>query len=673
MGRPVVLSNGQLFVGLDESGLVHDFYYPYVGLDNLTNARSTQHKIGVWAGSVTDGGSNGGGQFHWTNDGTWQMTVTYRPHAMMSSIHMHSDTLGVSLDFQDFVDSEYNAFVRHISVTNDRDDERDIRIFMHQVFQISRAGRADTAMYVPDDDYILDYKGRCCLLIAGKQSSVEGSDNGGIDSADKEASIISFDQYSVGNYAIEGKAGTYMDAEDGELSGNAVEHGGVDSVLRFRNVTAGKGSFLVDYWIVAADSQTDAQVIHTYFKYHPIKHRLATSEQYWGEWLAAGNAKAASIAIEDAKKTEIETSLLVIKAHCDARGSILASGDSSIFNYGRDYYCYCWPRDAAYALWPLIRLGHFDEAKRFFEFARDTMHRDGYLMHKYQPDRAIGSTWHPLVHGKAKELAIQEDETAIVIYLIGEYYRRSKDKALLLSFYDSFISPCADFMTQYIDSSTGLPHASYDLWEQKFQTTTYTVSTVIAGLDTAAFLATEAGHPDDAIRWQKVANNIRGSLKALYHPDGYFRKGFLLQDNGDLQYDDTLDISNLYGPYMFSGLAFDDEMIVSSLEHVEKYLLNTSPIGGVIRFPGDGYFLAKQQYGGNPWIVCTLWLAQLYIAGGRIEEARGLISWSEQRALPSGVLSEQFDPENGFAIGVTPLVWSHAEYINTVLDLHQKQ
>ena len=48
MGRPVVLSNGQLFVGLDERGLVHDFYYPYVGLENLANARSSQHKIGVW-------------------------------------------------------------------------------------------------------------------------------------------------------------------------------------------------------------------------------------------------------------------------------------------------------------------------------------------------------------------------------------------------------------------------------------------------------------------------------------------------------------------------------------------------------------------------------------------------------------------------------------------------
>ena len=657
MGRPVVLSNGQLFVGLDESGLVHDFYYPYVGLDNLTNARSSQHKIGVWVDN----------QFHWTNDGSWEIGVAYQPHAMMSDITMKSKGLGVTLHLQDFVDSDNNAFVRHITVTNDRDNEREIRVFMHQVFQISRAGRADTAMYVPDDHYILDYKGRCCLLIAGKLSRPE---TGGTKDDD-----ASFDQYSVGNYAIEGKAGTFMDAEDGELSGNAVEHGGVDSVLRFSNVTPGKGSFEISYWIVAADSQTDAQVVHTYLKYYPIKDRIDKSENYWKNWLEPTNGRSPILdALDDEQRKELDISMLVIKAHCDARGSILASGDSSIFNYGRDYYCYCWPRDAAYALWPLIRMGHFEEAKHFFEFARDTMHRDGYLMHKYQPDRAIGSTWHPLVHGRNKELAIQEDETAIVIYMIGEYYRRSQDKAFVAGFFDTFVAPCADFMTHFVDKSTGLPHASYDLWEQKFSTSTYTVSTVIAGLDTAAYLAEQVEHPDDAIRWRKAADGFRKGLSALYHPDGYFRKGLLLKDDGNLEYDDTLDISNLYGPFMFSGLAQDDEMIVNTLKHVEEKLLNTSPIGGVIRFPGDGYFLAKSQYGGNPWIVCTLWLAQIYLTVGRVQEGRDLIKWARDRALPSGSLSEQFDPENGFAIGVTPLVWSHAEFINTVLDLtHVKQ
>jgi len=36
-------------------------------------------------------------------------------------------------------------------------------------------------------------------------------------------------------------------------------------------------------------------------------------------------------------------------------------------------------------------------------------------------------------------------------------------------------------------------------------------------------------------------------------------------------------------------------------------------------------------------------------------------------------LPEQVNPEDGKPISVTPLVWSHAEYINTVLDLSHKK
>jgi GH15 family glucan-1,4-alpha-glucosidase len=633
------LSNGQLFVGLDENGLVHDFYYPYVGLDNLTNARSSQHKIGVWID----------GRFSWTNDGTWDVSVNVAEDALVSDITMISKDLQVTVQFRDFVDPEYNALIRCAKITNNADYKRDIRLFMHQVFQISRAGRADTAMYVPDDHYILDYKGRCCLLMAGKIM-----DDG------------SFDQYAVGNYGIEGKDGTFRDAEDGELSGNAVEHGGVDSVLRFRQEVEGGQWFGVDYWIVAADSQSDAQVVHTHLKYYPIEQRLEKVRQYWRDWLGANPERLG--ALTSAQRIALQKSLLVIKAHCDERGSILASGDSSIFNFGRDYYCYCWPRDAAYAVWPLIRLGHLDEAKKFFDFARDTMHRDGYLMHKYQPDRAIGSTWHPLLHGRHKELAIQEDETAIVIYMIGEYYRVSHDKTYVMNMYDSFITRCADFMTDYVDEATGLPHASYDLWEQKFLTSTYTVCTVIAALRTASELADMAERPDDSLRWQRAADKMLSGLDALYHPDGYFRKGFLLQEDGSLSYDDTLDISNLYGPFMFAQLPKDDPRMMSTFSHVEKRLLNTTPIGGVIRFEGDGYFLSKQQYKGNPWIVCTLWVAQYYLHLGDVAKAQELIAWTLARGYASGSLSEQFDPDTGLALGVTPLVWSHAGLVDILLD-----
>ena len=640
MGRPVVLSNGQLFVGLDESGLVHDFYYPYVGLENLTNARSSQHKIGVWVDDT----------FKWTDDGSWQISVDFEDEALISVVTLSSETLQVSLLLQDYIDPEYNALVRHITITNHADHERDVRLFMHQVFQISSMGRADTAMYVPDDHYLLDYKGRYCLLIAGQFS----------DNTD-------FDQYAVGNYAIEGKAGTFKDAEDGELSDNPVEHGGVDSVLRFRKMVAAGADESLDYWIIAAASQSDCQKIHGSFRAQDMNDRLVSARKYWTEWMGTTD-----VPLPDYNKRSLTHSLLVVKAHCDERGSVLASGDSSIFNYGRDYYCYCWPRDAAYALWPMIRLGHFDEARRFFDFARDTMHKDGYLMHKYQPDRAVGSTWHPLVHGRRKELAIQEDETASVIFIMNEYYEASQDSTTINALYHSFIVPCANFMTQFIDKATGLPHASYDLWEEKFLTSTYTVTVVIAGLLAAAKLAKVVESPDDAIRWQKAAHAIRDRLDTLYQ-DGYFVKGYLLQPDGSLQYDMTLDISNLYGPYMYAGLALDDKRLLSTAVEVEKRLLGTSPIGGVIRYENDNYFLTKRQYKGNPWHVTTLWLAQYYAGNGRIDEARNLLKWSLDREIESGVLSEQYDPENGAPLSVAPLVWSHAELINTILDTSEPE
>lgn len=641
MGRPVVLSNGQLFVGLDENGLVHDFYYPYVGLENLTNARSSQHKIGIWAD----------GNFKWTDDGSWEVSVDFEVDALISDITLRNRELAVSLHLQDYIDNETNALIRHITITNDSDDERDIRLFMHQVFQISRAGRADTALYVPDEHYLLDYKGRYCLLIAGKFADDED-----------------FDQYAVGNYGIEGKAGTYLDAEDGELSENAVEHGGVDSVIRFRKRFHGGESTTLDYWIVAASSQSDAEDIHLGYKHQAMEDRLEQVRQSWQHWIGGGE-----IQIPDFHKRSLQHSLLIVKAHCDERGSVLASGDSSIFNYGRDYYCYCWPRDAVYALWPLMRLGHFDEAKQFIQFARDTMHKDGYLMHKYQPDRAIGSTWHPLVHGKRKELAIQEDETACVLFMLGEYLEASEDITFIQNLYHSLVVPAANFVANFVDEETGLPHASYDLWEEKFLTSTYTTCTAIAGLETAAKIAKHLDFADDAIKWKHAADGIRSNLDKLYHQDGYFVKGFLLQEDGTLEYDNTLDISSLYGPYMYAGLALDDPRLLGTVAEVEKRILNTSPSGGVLRYEHDNYFLTKRNYIGNPWIVSTLWLAQYYSTAGRVEDAKTLLDWALSHQLQSGVLSEQFDPETGAPLGVTPLVWSHAELVNTLLDLAPKK
>jgi GH15 family glucan-1,4-alpha-glucosidase len=640
MGRPVILGNNALTVGLNEHGLVNDFYYPYVGLENLTTARSLHHSVGVWVDGV----------FSWVDDKSWEIVVDFEEDALISSISMHNQSLELELYFKDFVDSRANIFCRQVYVKNMAKKQRDVRLFMHQVFQISDSGRADTALFEPEEHYLLDYKGRCVLLIGGKNNDGE-----------------LFDQYAVGNYGMEGKEGTFRDAEDGELSGSVVEHSGVDSVMRFQKNLAAGAELRVDYWIVASDSQQEAEKIHIMLKESGLGERISRTRAHWQQWLLKSAEKRTVVSEE--LQAWLTKSLLLIKVHIDKRGGIIASCDSSIYNYGRDYYSYVWPRDGAFALWPLIRLGYSADAKRFFSFCKDIMHPDGYMLHKYQPDRAIGSTWHPLLHGRHKELAIQEDETAIVLFMLGEFLDYCVDEEFVHDMYDSFIRPAANFMSKFIDKQTNLPHATYDLWEEKFETHTYTTAVTYGALKVAARIAEMFNEHDDAEKWTAAAKRIGDESKTFFNEErGNYIKGFLLGDNDELVYDNTLDVSSTYGIYMFNYPVTKDHLTLS-IASIEKELLNSAPIGGVPRYEYDNYFASTPQYKGNPWFVTTLWLAQLYMRTSEPEKAMRLLNWCTDRAAPSGALAEQVNPESGFATGVSPLVWSHAELANTILDV----
>ncbi len=639
MARTIILGNSGLTVGLDESGLVHDFYYPYVGLENLTTSRNRAHHIGVWIE----------GNFSWVNAQEWQKDINFNGDALMSDITMTHDGLKVELHFQDFVDPNNDIFGRRVRVRNLSDKKREIRIFFHQSFQISALGRADTAMYVPIDNYILDYKGRCSILAYAETESG-----------------VTFDQYAVGNAGIEGKEGTFRDAEDGELSMSAVEHAGVDSTIRVVvNVDPGD-SEVIHYWLAVADSQAQLETLHAKMLGSGFLIRLQAVLDHWHDWFAISEGRINEL--PESYQTIVKKSLMVIKAHTDEHGGIIASCDSSIYNYGRDYYSYVWPRDGAFVMWPLIKLGYSAEPKRFFEFCRSIMHKDGYMMHKYQPDRAIGSTWHPLIHNNRKELAIQEDETAIVVFMLGEYLKHTGDQEFIDSMYDSFIVPTANFMTDFIDVETQLPHATYDLWEEKFLTSTYTTAITCLALSVAAQIAANKGDYSNSGKWQNVSNLLKSNSSRFYDDERKLLiKGFLL-GNSEIKTDKTLDISSFYGAFMFNYFSKETD-INDTKEAIEELLLDISPSGGTARYENDNYFASDPAYKGNPWFVTTLWMAQYYALTGQKDKAETYIEWALNNSLSSGLLSEQISPEDSKIVGVTPLVWSHAELINTILDL----
>ena len=643
MARPVILGNGALTVGINEFGLIDDFYFPHVGMDNLTTSRSQSHLLGVWLDNT----------FSWVNDGSWKISVDFEVDALIGHCEMTNETLAVKLSTTDFVDSETNIFSRIIVVHNLANHARSIKLFTHQVFEISNNGRADTALYHPDNQYILDYQGNCNLVISGETESGK-----------------SFDQFAVGNYRVEGKEGVYKDAEDGLLSSNPVEHGGVDSVLGFTLSIAAGAKSEVRYWVAAEKNRKDAERLHESAKKGGIEEKLKTTKQYWLNWM-----KPASIAINASPnkyKNQIKKSLMIIKAHIDKDGGIIASIDSSIYNYGRDYYSYVWPRDGAFAIWPLLRLGFTDEAKKFLTFCKDVLTNEGYLMHKYLPDKAIGSTWHPLIHDGVSELAIQEDETAIIIYMISEYFRYTKDAIFTKDMYEKFVVPAANFLANFVDTETQLPHASYDLWEQKFLTSTYTTAVTAKALDCAIVLCNQFGK-NESTPWQKALDGFKAKSATFFDTSSKtFIKGFLQnKTTGVIEPDTTLDVSSLYGVVQFGYFNNDEyDRIFHTAKVLEERLLDASPSGGMPRYEHDDYFLNKKDLMGNPWIVTTLWMAQFYIKKGDRKKAEHYIDWCLATALPSGVFSEQVDAVSKDALSVTPLVWSHAEFITTILSLH---
>lgn len=480
MGRPVVLSNGEMHVGLNKYGLVHDFYFPYVGLENHAAGKDLRHKLGIWTE----------GTISWLDEPAWHIELWTAEGALIGHTRAVNDNLGIIIEFDDTVDADMSAFLRNIHVVNMRDTTRDIRLFTHQAFAIGDTrSNTDTAQYLPDSNAVLHYRGRRVFVIGGR-----GNDS------------RPFDQHSIGLFGIEGREGTYRDADDGELACSSVEHGRVDSTLRFKLDIGPYESTRVHYWIAAGTSISEALYVHKKISDVGLDTRMHATALWWHEWLTP--VRHAAEKLPAAKRRLFMHSAMVVKSHIDKRGAVIASTDTTMLNYSRDAYAYSWPRDAAYALWPLIRLGYVQEPRRFFEFARRGLHQNGYLMHKYQADGALGSSWHPYVHGNVTAPPIQEDETALTLFMFAQFYAAQKDERLLREFYDSFIKKMADFLANYVDEFTGLPKPSYDLWEEHFITSTYTTSVVFAALQSAAELAEYAGDSDSAVRWRSCSDDI---------------------------------------------------------------------------------------------------------------------------------------------------------------------
>src|SRR5712691_5212844 len=206
MPRDLPVGNGQVLVNFDSRYMMRDFYFPHVGQENQTIGHPS--RFGVWVE----------GQFAWVDAPEWERQLSYLPDTLVTDVRLRHPGMGLELECHDAVDFHLPVYVKQVTIHNLSDREREVRLFFHHDFHVYEVGIGDTAYYEPVNDVLIHYRAKRYVAI---RALAAGGTSG-------------FDQFATGIKGQPGLEGTWRDAEDGWLAGNAITQGSVDLTFSVR-------------------------------------------------------------------------------------------------------------------------------------------------------------------------------------------------------------------------------------------------------------------------------------------------------------------------------------------------------------------------------------------------------------------------------------------------------
>lgn len=650
MPRHLVIGNGQLLINMDQFLQIRDIFYPYVGQQNHVQGHA--NRIGVWVD----------GNFSWLHSSEWEINPNYDEDTLVTYSTAYHPHLGLKLIFEEGVHQREMLMIRKITIQNLEEKNKEVRLFFHQDLNIYETEVGDTAHYCPDTKSIIHYKRYRYFLF-----------NGEVDGAGIE-------QYTTGVKRFQAAEGTWRDAEDGHLHVNPIAQGSVDSTFSLETKIAGKADTTAYYWMTVGRTKEEVSNLHAYVSEIGTKLTLEKIRMYWNRWVNKSIIPESDLSPE--LLSLYKRSLLIVRTQTNQNGTIIAANDSDILHYNRDHYSYMWPRDGALVAASLSKAGYHGMVSNFYRCCAELLSVEGYLHHKYNPDGSVGSSWHPYIDRTgSSQLPIQEDETALVLWAFWEHYQSTGDIEFAQSLYKYLIRPGARFLLDYMDDTLDLPFPSYDLWEERLGVFSFTAAATYGGLMAAHSFATLFGEDDRAESYFAGAEKIKkGIEKHLYDQERscFIRGIYTNSETEEIKKDYTIE-SSVFGLFAFGVLPPDDPRMVKTMELIEERLSVKTSVGGIARYVSDYYFQQSQnveEVPGNPWIICTLWMAKWKIARAKtIEElakAKVHLEWAQRHSLSSGILPEQVNPYTGKPLSVAPLTWSHSTYVDVVKDYIEK-
>lgn len=629
-----VIGNSNMLATLSRTGKMVRLWWP--------NIDTPQHIDAMRVGIQQNGNS-----IDWFDEanGAWKHEISYANRSNVLHVNAINDGAELQVNSRHFAVPGLDLLVREYEFVNNSNEDKAFNFIVHSSFVISENGLYNTTMFNDNADALIHFRHQ---YFFGVSSAIVCT---------KFQSGISWEN-----------------VQSGELNGTTIDMK-PDGALAWELKVAAGERVIVPIYVAAGHNEQEIVALLEQARQKSSAQWADQTNTYWDNYVK----QAVPCPVEDAEIKDLyERSILMFKLMSDEKtGTIIAAPefDETFSRCGG--YSYCWGRDAAFITTALDKVGLKDLTDAFYNWTLTAQSQDGSWQQRHYHDGQLAPSW-----------GLQIDEGASIIWGMWQHYLVDHDRAFAANVWPSVLNG-AQFLSSFIDETTGLPKPSIDLWEEREASHTYSSAAVYGGLTAAAGFAELAGEYELSEKWNEIAANIQNGIESYCFNEelNSFYRGINLSvaqnkyeaaiANGKegyiadlpkgykkhvLKYDPIVDISLLGISVPFNAVDAQSARMKGTADAVEK-LLTVPGVGGIKRYEDDIYI------GGNPWILTTLWLAHYRFATGDVEAGRQHIQWALDHRTETGLLPEQADKVTGKPAWVVPLTWSHAMFILAVFML----
>lgn len=391
----------------------------------------------------------------------------------------------------------------------------------------------------------------------------------------------------------------------------------------------------------------------------PEPERREQNRRFWSGW-------AHSLKLPSRRPGLVKRSALVLKALCyGPTGVIAAAATTSLpeqVGGVRNWdYRFCWPRDAAKAAASLVRLGNTGHALKFLDWmlevvdrceSPDRLHPIYTLSGSHLPPEAeLGglsgfAQSRPVRIGNAAANQVQLDVFGPIVHLVAMLAERGAP-----------ISPdhwrLVRAMVRAVEARWTEP--DHGIWEMRLERRHHVHSKVMCWHTVDRALVVEEAvcgsrNPDWIV--------LRAAIRADVLARGFNAKIGAFTGAYELDYADAavlkIGLTGLLEP--------SDPRWAATVDLISRELRE----GPTLRRYRVDDGLPGTEGGMH---ICTGWLIEALLLLGRIEEAVTLFDQFAAMFKGPGILTEQFDPRHGLAVGNLAQAYSHLAFIDAAVAL----